>query len=93
MEQSISLIFDEKEKGHIPFSSGTIQFKEGIILAVDIGGTKTNLSLFELKDAKLSTLLEKTFTTRDFPSFQSLLNSLNKEEIEFIVNQVKTTIK
>ena len=74
------MIFDEKDKSYIPFSSGTIKFKEGIILAGDIGGTKTNLSLFKLKGAQLSPLLEKTFSTRDFPSFDAILNSFMKEE-------------
>ncbi len=82
MKKSISLIFDEKDKGYIPFSSGNIMFTEGIILAGDIGGTKTNLSLFKLKGGKLFLMLEKTLTTRNFPSFEAILNSFIKEEKE-----------
>ncbi|HSP82649.1 MAG TPA: glucokinase [Gillisia sp.] len=82
MEQSISLIFDEGDPSHIPFSAGKTGFKEGIILAGDIGGTKTNLSIYKLEGSRLNPLLENTFTTRNFSSFNAILNLFIEAEIK-----------
>ena len=56
----------------------------GTILAGDIGGTKTNLSLYSLKEAKLHPLFEKSFLTRDFETFSKLMASLSDEKLPHI---------
>ncbi|WP_431160772.1 glucokinase [Flagellimonas beolgyonensis] len=42
---------------------------KGLILAGDIGGTKTNLALFQVVDNHLITLKEHNYRTKDFDSF------------------------
>lgn len=51
-----------------------------IILAADVGGTKTNLALFEKKDGKLIILREKSFQTKDYSSFVVMLNSFYSDK-------------
>lgn len=41
----------------------------GIILAADVGGTKTNLALFEIKNGKMTFLKKEEYLTTDHNSF------------------------
>lgn len=79
MKKNISLIPEGKEEAYIPFTSGNLKNINGIILAGDIGGTKTNLSLFKLEKGSLRPLLEKTFFTKEFSSFGALLSAFREE--------------
>lgn len=47
--------------------------KNGHILAADVGGTKTNLALFKIKDKQLILLKEKSFHTKDYKSFVEMI--------------------
>lgn len=40
-----------------------------IIMAADVGGTKTNLALFQIKDGALMLLTEKSYATKTHKSF------------------------
>ncbi len=57
-----------------------------MILAGDIGGTKTNLALFELVDGKLKTIVQEQFASKGFERFMDLIitfkqkNSIEKIE-------------
>lgn len=44
-----------------------------IILAGDIGGTKTNLALFSIHGDKLARVVKKSFASQDYPTFEPLL--------------------
>ena len=44
-----------------------------IILAGDIGGTKTNLALFAIYGDKLALVVRKSFASQNYPSFEPLL--------------------
>lgn len=47
--------------------------KEGTVLAADVGGTKTNFALYEVKDERLNALRENTYATSDHESFVEAL--------------------
>jgi glucokinase len=44
-----------------------------VILAGDIGGTKTNLALFELVDGKLETIVQEQFASKNYEKFMDLI--------------------
>ncbi|GAA4810345.1 glucokinase [Litoribaculum gwangyangense] len=58
-------------------SSNSNAKKDCTILAADIGGTKTNLALFQAKEGKLSTLNEKFYPTKNYNSFIAMLKYFN----------------
>lgn len=47
----------------------------GIVLAADVGGTKTNLALFKITDTNLETIDEQSFQTNDYDSFIDLFHT------------------
>lgn len=49
-----------------------IEKSNGIILAGDIGGTKSNLSLFQFEEGELKPLKEKSYPTQEFSSFEEV---------------------
>ena len=44
-----------------------------IVVAGDVGGTKTHLGLYQFADNKLSSIRDHTYVTRDFPSLEATL--------------------
>jgi len=50
-----------------------------MILAGDIGGTKTNLAYFEEKDGKLTTKLVKSYPSQQFTTLNEVLRLLRKD--------------
>jgi glucokinase len=50
-----------------------------MILAGDIGGTKCNLAAFEQRGATLHLLFQKRSATRDFSSFEHLVDTFGRE--------------
>jgi glucokinase len=44
-----------------------------IVVAGDVGGTKTHLGLYQFADNKLSLIRDHTYVTRDFPSLEATL--------------------
>jgi glucokinase len=50
------------------------------VLAVDVGGTKTNLSLFRYDGSRLILLKEKTSVTRQFPAAINCLNEFLSDQ-------------
>ncbi len=53
-----------------------------MILAGDIGGTKTNLALFEIKDNKLELQVQWQFASREFSSLSDVIIAFEKETFE-----------
>jgi len=50
-----------------------------IVLAGDIGGTKTHLALYELSDAKLEKISQKEYACAEFSSFELVIASFLQE--------------
>lgn len=48
--------------------------KNGLILAADVGGTKTNLALFKIINDALEVISEKSYKTKKYKSFIDLFN-------------------
>jgi glucokinase len=46
---------------------------EAVILAGDIGGTKTNLALYSVENDKLVPSVKKSFPSKDYPSLEAVL--------------------
>jgi glucokinase len=56
-----------------------------VILAGDIGGTKTNLALFQSKKESLAPLAEDTFSSAQYPSLEAIL--------EKFLSRIKTSVE
>ena len=50
-----------------------------MILAGDIGGTKTNLALYELENDELKVIAQKQFASKDYDTFMELVVAFQKE--------------
>jgi glucokinase len=50
-----------------------------MILAGDIGGTKTKLALYSLKDDKLVSTVKKSFPSRDYPSLEAVVREFRAQ--------------
>jgi glucokinase len=50
-----------------------------MILAGDIGGTKCNLGAFEIDGAQLRLVHQRRYATREFPSFDKLIEDFQRE--------------
>jgi len=50
-----------------------------MILAGDIGGTKTNLALFEIKNSVLNTVFQHQYINRDFSSLNALFSAFKEQ--------------
>lgn len=49
-----------------------------LILASDVGGTKTILAVYDLKEGKLQLLLKEKYKSKDYKSFEELLTNFFK---------------
>jgi glucokinase len=58
---------------HGNFMNNKINNKESIVLAGDIGGTKTSLAIFTSRSGPLETIAEATFASKDYPSLEALV--------------------
>lgn len=52
----------------------------GIVLAADIGGTKTNLALFKISDKSLEQIQEQSFPTKDYASFTDMFRDFHSAQ-------------
>jgi glucokinase len=56
--------------------------EQSMILAGDVGGTKTNLALFEIKNDTLLVVAEARYVSHDFPSLDELaMHFLNDQQL------------
>tara|TARA_R110002167_G_scaffold222295_2_gene427218 strand:+ start:75 stop:1151 length:1077 start_codon:yes stop_codon:yes gene_type:complete len=49
--------------------------KKGVVMAADIGGTKTNLAIFEIKDGELILIKEQSYPTKKYKSFIEMVRT------------------
>ncbi len=79
--EKLSLFVDRKPL--IPLDFGTAKKSgrlNGAVLAGDVGGTKTNLALFDLKEGELSLLKEKSYKTKDYTSILEMIKAFQGKE-------------
>lgn len=57
---------------------------QGTILAADVGGTKTNLAIFEVQGGEMRSLFLKSYQTKEYASFSEVFDQLNKEDLPAI---------
>ncbi len=63
----------DRTRMHMAYPSGKTHLPvKGIVIAADVGGTKTNLSLYSIKNGNLTALKEQTYTTTDYGSFMDM---------------------
>ena len=69
-------------EGEIPlaFMNSSIPHK-GVILAGDVGGTKTNLALFQIQAGDLVPLKEKSYQTKKHKSFLEMVSIFHTDEM------------
>lgn len=54
-----------------------------MILAGDIGGTKTNLGVFHNRDQKFTPMMQEQFSSQEFPELESLVQAfLDKHDVK-----------
>ncbi len=54
---------------------------KGTILAADVGGTKTNLAVFEVSGGEMRSLFLKSYLTKDYSSFSEVYHLLGEETL------------
>lgn len=77
----------ESEEFFIPLSfrgKKTFEQSEGIVLAGDVGGTKTNLALFHFEEDSLKPVKQESFKTNEWSSFLELMESFHSNELPAI---------
>ncbi|MDD3723542.1 MAG: glucokinase [Lutibacter sp.] len=77
--KSLKIPFFRKDQIPLAFLNKNVP-TSAIVLAADIGGTKTNLALFKIIDGKLESINEKSFQTKDYDSFTDLFNEFYVED-------------
>lgn len=76
MEKSLNLNLSADDDFYMPLAFRNlknISQPNGVILAGDIGGTKSNLALYRFSGNQLKLLKEGTLPTKDFRSFSQLM--------------------
>ncbi|WP_292891347.1 glucokinase [Nonlabens sp.] len=54
--------------------------QQAIVLAADVGGTKTHLALYQVKDGQLFQLKEKKYRTKEQPSFIDMIYNFHPKK-------------
>ncbi|MCM4160853.1 glucokinase [Antarcticibacterium flavum] len=83
MSRPIKIRIDSNNDSYLPFLENVESFSgaRGTILAGDVGGTKTNLSLYSLEEGVLHSLYQETFITREYSSFSQMLQNLEIKDL------------
>ena len=58
--------------------------KNGVVLAGDVGGTKTNLALIQIEEGRFKTLSEQTFSTQKHNSFFDMVHEFQGKDLPAI---------
>jgi glucokinase len=77
--QFLKIPFFRKDQIPLAFLNTTIP-KSGLVLAADIGGTKTNLALFNITEGNLELINEESFKTKSYNSFIELFHDFRVED-------------
>ncbi|MCK0190363.1 glucokinase [Arenibacter sp. F20364] len=70
-------------EGEIPlaFMNTKAAHDQGVILAADVGGTKTNLALFQIQAGDLVPLKEKSYPTKKYKSFLEMVSTFHTDDM------------
>tara|TARA_R110000868_G_scaffold93190_2_gene258092 strand:+ start:2785 stop:3861 length:1077 start_codon:yes stop_codon:yes gene_type:complete len=70
-------------EGEIPlaFLNTKVSHDKGVILAADVGGTKTNLALFQIEAGNLAPLKDKSYPTKKYRSFLEMVREFHTDEL------------
>jgi glucokinase len=70
-------------EGEIPlaFINTSASPNQGVILAADVGGTKTNLALFQIRAGDLVPLKEKSYSTKKYKSFLEMVSTFHTDDL------------
>jgi glucokinase len=83
MDRSFKIRMDTSNESYLSFMEDArgLAGVKGTILAGDIGGTKTNLSIYDLKEGLLQPVFSRSFLTGDFNSFSELYESMPLKDL------------
>ncbi len=84
MEKSVKFNLTSKSEFYVPLAfrnDKTLAMSTGVVLAADVGGTKTNLALFQLQEKRLLLLKEKSYSTKRAQSFMEIVHSFHNGEL------------
>lgn len=84
MKRSISLRRNSDGENPLPIAFRNnidLQDLKGTVLAADVGGTKANLSCFELSQGELKPLKEQSYATKDHGSFSEMIKQFQGEDL------------
>src|SRR5680860_1634080 len=87
MKESENQTLQKISRSPIPMAFGdavNADPKDGLILAADIGGTKTNLALLRIKEGQFSILKEDKFQTEDYRSILEIIASFHGKDLPSI---------
>lgn len=84
MERSIG--FNINHQGNYKISLAFPKQKDlkdlsGHVLAADVGGTKTNLSLYQIDDEALQPIKQKSYITKEHSSFQEIIKKFKNLDL------------
>ena len=83
MENFNSISLPDISDSYLPmaYSSGKNKLpKSGVYLAADVGGTKTELALFQIKNGKLVSLKNQRYPTSDHSSFVKAIHEFHQDQ-------------
>ncbi|WP_339840843.1 glucokinase [uncultured Maribacter sp.] len=84
MKMTAGLSFPIAHEPLIPLAVGSkkkLGHKDGHVLAGDVGGTKTNLALFEFKNGHLLLVKQNSYKTKDYTSLLEIIKDFEIEEM------------
>jgi len=84
-QESFSLALNNESQIPLAFLENTkTGLTNGVILAGDIGATKTNLALFKIHKGQLTLVKEKTYHTKDYHAFTEMVRSFHSDKLPVI---------
>ncbi|MFN4763154.1 glucokinase [Gillisia sp. Q332] len=84
MERIIGLKYNHQGNYKFPLAfprQKDLKELSGHVLAADVGGTKTNLSLYQIDDGALQPIKQKSYSTKEHSSFQEIVKKFKNEDL------------
>src|SRR5680860_379757 len=84
MERSIGFKYNHQGNYKFPLAfpkQKDLKELSGRVMAADVGGTKTNLSLYQMDDGALQPIKQKSYITKDHSSFQEIVKKFKNEDL------------
>lgn len=84
MERSIGFKSNHQGQSKFPLAfpkQKDLKELSGHVLAADVGGTKTNLSLYQIGDGALHPIKQRSYITKDHSSFEEIVRKFKNEDL------------